>query len=76
MSWLQSIGGSLRLSLLQNGACDFRLTPLLSILMLVTQTWREIIPVLPRFRIVAMSMQHLEVYRTRITVVTIRVVPQ
>src|SRR5262252_4583213 len=58
---LQSIGGSLRLPLLQNGACDFRLTPLLSILMLVTQTWREIVSVLPRFRIVAVPMQHLEV---------------
>ena len=56
---LQSIGGSLRLPLLQNGACDFRLTPLLSILMLVTQTWREIVSLLPRFRIVAMSMQRL-----------------
>jgi hypothetical protein len=58
-SRLQSIGGSLRLPLLQNGACDFRLTPLLSILMLVTQTWREIVSLLPRFRIVAMSMQRL-----------------
>src|SRR5712691_2873402 len=67
---LQSIGGSLRLPLLQNGACDFRLTPLLSILMLVTQTWREIVPVLPRFRVVAVSMQRLQVRKARITVVT------
>ena len=72
---LQSIGGALRLSLLQNGACAFRLTPLLSILMLVTQPWREIIPVLPRFRSVAMSMQRLEVYRARITVVPMHRVP-
>src|SRR6266571_4738717 len=71
---LQSIGGSLRLPLLQNGACDFRLTPLLSILMLVTQTWREIVPLLPRFRIVAVSMQRLQVRRARITVVTIDMV--
>src|SRR5215471_4292121 len=71
---LQSIGGSLRLPLLQNGACDFRLTPLLSILMLVTQTWREIVSLLPRFRIVAMSMQRLQVRRARITVVTIDMV--
>ena len=72
---LQSIGGSLRLPLLQNGACDFRLTPLLSILMLVTQTWREIVPWLPRFRIVAVSMQRLQVRRARITVVPIAMVP-
>ena len=71
---LQSIGGSLRLPLLQNGACDFRLTPLLSILMLGTQTWREVVPVLPRFRIVAVSMQRLQVRRARITVVTIDMV--
>ena len=71
---LQSIGGSLRLPLLQNGACDFRLTPLLSILMLVTQTWREIVPLLPRFRIVAVSMQRLQVRSARITVVTIAIV--
>src|SRR5262249_36957209 len=71
---LQSIGGSLRLPLLQNGACDFRLTPLLSILMLVTQTLREIVSVLSRLRIVAMSMQRLEVHSARITVVTIDMV--
>src|SRR3989442_10807459 len=71
---LQSIGGSLPLPLLQNGACDFRLTPLLSILMLVTQTWREIVSLLPRFRIVAMSMQRLQVRRARIMVVTIDMV--
>src|SRR4029453_5807783 len=72
---LQSIGGSLRLPLLQNGACDFRLTPLLSMLMLVTQTWREIVSLLPRFRIVAMSRQRLKVHRARITVGTIDMVP-
>src|SRR3989442_1652159 len=71
---LQSIGGSLPLPLLQNGACDFRLTPLLSILMLVTQTWREVVSLLPRFRIVAVSMQRLQVRRARITVVTIDMV--
>ena len=71
---LQSIGGSLRLPLLQNGACDFRLTPLLSILMLGTQTWREVVPLLPRFRIVAVSMQRLQVRRARITVVPMAMV--
>jgi hypothetical protein len=71
---LQSIGGALRLPLLQNGACDFRLTPLLSMLMLVTQTWRERGPLLPRLRIVAVSMQRLQVRRARITVVTIAMV--
>ncbi len=71
---LQSIGGSLRLPLLQNGACDFRLTPLLSILMLGTQTWREIVSLLSRFRIVAVSMQRLQVCKARITVVAIDMV--
>ena len=42
--------------------------------MLVTQTWREIVFLLPRFRIVAMSMQRLQVRRARITVVTIAMV--
>ena len=68
---LQSIGGSLRLPLLQNGACDFRLTPLLGILMLVTQTWRAIVSLLPRFRIVAMSMQRLQIAIARIVSITI-----
>ena len=58
---LQSRGGSLRLPLFQNGACPFPSTPLLSVLMLVTHTVREIVPVLPRLRIVAVSMQRLEV---------------
>src|SRR2546430_8418933 len=71
---LQSVDGSLRLPLLQNGACDVRLTPLLSILMLVPQTWREIVPLLPRFRIVAGSMQRLQVRQARITVVPIDMV--
>jgi len=35
---LQSVDGSLRLPLLQNGACPFPGTPLLSILVLVTPT--------------------------------------
>ena len=68
---LQSIGGSLRLPLFQNGACAFPRTPLLSILMLVTQTWREVVPLLPRFRIVAVSMERLQVGRARIAVVPI-----
>ena len=58
---LQSRGGSLRLPLFQNGACPFPSTPLLSVLMLVTHTVREIVPMLPRLRIVAVSMQRLEV---------------
>ena len=29
--------------------------------MLVTQTWREVVPLFPRFRIVAMSMKALRV---------------
>jgi hypothetical protein len=57
--WLQSRGGLLRLPLFQNGACPFPCTPLLSILMLVTHTWREIVPMLPCFRIVAVSMKRL-----------------
>jgi hypothetical protein len=36
--WLQSIDGSLRLPLLQNGACLFRGTPLLNGLVLVMNT--------------------------------------
>src|SRR5215471_17946763 len=58
---LQSIGGSLRLPLFQNGACPFPCTPLLSILMLVTHTSREIIAVFPRFHIVTVPMQRLQV---------------
>jgi hypothetical protein len=53
---LQSIGGSLRLPLFQNGACPFPCTPLLSVLMLVTQTDREVLTVFPGLRIVAVSM--------------------
>jgi DNA-binding transcriptional MerR regulator len=53
---LQSIGGSLRLPLLQNGACPFPCTPLLSVLMLVTQTDREVLTMVPGFRIMAVSM--------------------
>jgi hypothetical protein len=29
--------------------------------MLVTQTWREIVPMLPRFRIMAVSMERLQI---------------
>jgi len=53
---LQSVDGSLRPPLLQIGACPFPSTPLLSILMLVTHTCREILPALPGFRVMAMSM--------------------
>jgi hypothetical protein len=45
--------------------------PLLSILMLVTQTWRQIVPLLPRFRIVTVSMQRLQVRKERITIATV-----
>src|SRR5918994_2058462 len=68
---LQSVDESLRLPLLQIGACPFPCTPLLSILMLVTQTWREIVPLLPRFRIVAVSMERLQVCKARIPMVAI-----
>jgi hypothetical protein len=74
LSLVQSVDGSPRLPLLQIGACDFRLTPLLSILLLVTHTCREIVPVLPRFRIVAMSMERLQVRIARIPVVAIDMV--
>jgi hypothetical protein len=52
---VQSIGGSLRLPLLQNGA-QFPFTPLLSMAMPVTHTCREMLFVLPGLRIMAMSM--------------------
>ena len=71
---LQSIGGSLRLPLLQNGACPFPGTPLLSVLMLVTHTPREIVFTLPRFRIVAVSMQRLQVAIARIASITIHMI--
>src|SRR5262245_37744594 len=61
LNLLQSRGGSLRLPLFQNGAGPFPSTPLLSVLMLVTHTVRERVPMLPRLRIVAVSMQRLEV---------------
>jgi hypothetical protein len=53
---LQSIGGSLRLPLFQNGACPFPCTPLLSGLMLVTHTDREVLTMFPGLRIMAVSM--------------------
>jgi hypothetical protein len=68
---LQSRGGSLHLPLFQNGACPFPSTPLLSVLMLVTHTVREIVPMLPRLRIVAVSMQRLEVRHACIAAVAI-----
>ena len=39
--------------------------------MLVTQTWRQIVPLLPRFRIVTVSMQRLQVRKERITIATV-----
>ena len=63
---LQSIGGSLRLPLLQNGACPFPCTPLLSVLLLVTQTDREVRTMCPGLRIVAMSMSDVEMARAGI----------
>jgi hypothetical protein len=50
------------LPLLQNGACPFPCTQLLSVLMLVTPT--------PRFRVVAVSMQRLQIGRARIASIT------
>src|ERR671924_1697064 len=71
LNLLQSRGGSLRLPLLQNGACPFPSTPLLSVLMLVTHTVRERVPMLPRLRIVAVSMQRLKVRHACIAAVAI-----
>jgi hypothetical protein len=42
--------------------------------MLVTQTWREIVPLLPRFRILAVSMERLRICKARITMVAIDMV--
>ena len=39
--------------------------------MLVTHTAREIVSMLPRFRIVAVSMQRLQIGRARIVVISI-----
>jgi hypothetical protein len=61
LNLLQSRGGSLRLPLLQNGACPFPSTPLLSALMLVTHIDRDILTVCPGFRIVTVSMDGLEI---------------
>src|SRR5262245_19993644 len=72
--WLQSRGGSLHLPLFQNGACPFPCTPLLSILMLITQTWREIVPLLRRFRIVAVSMKRLQIAVARIAAVAMSMI--
>jgi hypothetical protein len=72
--WLQSVGGSLRLPLLQNGACPFPGTPLLSVLMFITHTPREVVSTLPRFRIVAVSMKRLQVAIARIASITIHMI--
>src|SRR5215510_1586114 len=74
LNLLQSRGGSLRLPLLQNGACPFPSTPLLSVLMLVTHTVREIVPMLPCLRIVAVSMQRVEVCPACVTAIAIDMV--
>jgi hypothetical protein len=58
---LQSIGGSLRLPLFQNGACPFPCTPLLGVLMLVTHPDREVLTMCPGLRSVAVSMSGLEI---------------
>jgi hypothetical protein len=71
LNLLQSRDGSLRLPLFQNGACPFPSTPLLSVLMLVTHTVREKVPMLPRLRIVAVSMQCLEVRHACIATIAI-----
>src|SRR4029453_16974572 len=42
--------------------------------MLVTHTQREIVPVLPRFRIVAVSMERLPIGRARIAAIAINVI--
>ena len=42
--------------------------------MLVTHTWREILLVFPRFRIMAMSMERLQVSIARISVITVDVI--
>ena len=73
-SRLQSIGGSLRLPLLQNGACLFPGTPLLSVLMFVAHTPREIVSILPRFRIVAVAMERLQIAIARIAPITIHMI--
>ena len=71
---LQSVDGSPRLPLFQNGACPFRGTPLLSVLVLVTHTWRYVVPLLPRFRIMAVSMQRLQISRARISAIPIAMI--
>ena len=42
--------------------------------MLVTHTWREILLLFPRFRIMAVSMERLQVSVARISVVTVDVI--
>jgi hypothetical protein len=71
---LQSVGGSLRLPLFQNGACPFPCTPLLSVLMLVTQTDREVLTMCPGLRIMAVSMSGLEIVRAGVPLIPADVV--
>ena len=42
--------------------------------MLVTHTWRKVVPLFPRFRIVAVSMEHLQICVARISAVPINVI--
>jgi len=71
LNLLQSGGRSLHLPLPQNGACPFPSTPLLSVLMLVTHTVREIVPILPLLRIVAVSVQRLQIRRACIAAIAV-----
>ena len=43
--------------------------------MLVTHTWREVVPLFPRFRIVAVSMKRLQIGPARIAAISIDVIP-
>jgi hypothetical protein len=42
--------------------------------MLVTQTWREVVPLFPRFRIMAVSMERLQISVARISAVPVDVI--
>ena len=42
--------------------------------MLVTHTWREVVPLFPRFRIVAVSMKRLQIGVARIAAISIDMV--
>jgi hypothetical protein len=57
---LRSIGGPLRLPLLQIGACPFPGMLLLSVLIHVTHTCREVVSLLPGFRVISKSRKGLK----------------